>query len=170
MSNACLYFLFLMLYSFKCSWFSLHLAAENEEAFDILYCISFEMMDAQWLAMHASYMDFNVCFLFSILGVNIFPYNKRDAIFCNGTRTLMMMWHSPILFGVFQLLQCIDTARDPVSLGCSKCNTNSIGERAFLRRHQQNSRSSCFQSVVTLRLVLPLLSIRKKKLSSGTIL
>ncbi|KAK8464062.1 hypothetical protein PHAVU_011G113500 [Phaseolus vulgaris] len=35
------------------------LLGENEEAFDILYCIAFEMMDAQWLAMHASYMDFN---------------------------------------------------------------------------------------------------------------
>ncbi|KAI5660813.1 hypothetical protein M9H77_20136 [Catharanthus roseus] len=32
---------------------------ENEEAFDILYCIAFAMMDAQWLAMHASYMEFN---------------------------------------------------------------------------------------------------------------
>ncbi|KAH1220983.1 ELMO domain-containing protein C [Glycine max] len=35
------------------------LLGENEEAFDVLYCIAFEMMDAQWLAMHASYMDFN---------------------------------------------------------------------------------------------------------------
>ncbi|XP_057455704.1 uncharacterized protein LOC130746933 isoform X2 [Lotus japonicus] len=35
------------------------LLGENEEAFDILYCIAYEMMDAQWLAMHASYMDFN---------------------------------------------------------------------------------------------------------------
>jgi hypothetical protein len=34
--------------------------AEDEEAFDVLYCIAFEMMDAQWLAMHASYMEFNV--------------------------------------------------------------------------------------------------------------
>lgn len=33
---------------------------EDEEAFDELFCIAFEMMDAQWLAMHASYMDFNV--------------------------------------------------------------------------------------------------------------
>uniref|UniRef100_A0ACD5YA50 Uncharacterized protein n=1 Tax=Avena sativa TaxID=4498 RepID=A0ACD5YA50_AVESA len=33
--------------------------SEQEEAFDILYCIAFEMMDAQWLAMHASYMQFN---------------------------------------------------------------------------------------------------------------
>lgn len=32
----------------------------DEEAFDELYCIAFEMMDAQWLAMNASYMDFNV--------------------------------------------------------------------------------------------------------------
>ncbi|XP_050947470.1 uncharacterized protein LOC103490510 isoform X3 [Cucumis melo] len=35
------------------------LLGENEEAFDVLYCVAFEMMDAQWLAMHASYMEFN---------------------------------------------------------------------------------------------------------------
>ncbi|XP_004248988.1 uncharacterized protein [Solanum lycopersicum] len=33
--------------------------AENESAFDLLYCITFKLMDYQWLAMHASYMDFN---------------------------------------------------------------------------------------------------------------
>lgn len=38
----------------------LHTTAEDEEAFDILYCIAFAMVDAQWLAMHASYMEFNV--------------------------------------------------------------------------------------------------------------
>ncbi|KAK9052002.1 hypothetical protein SSX86_028630 [Deinandra increscens subsp. villosa] len=32
---------------------------EDEDAFDVLYCIAFVMMDAQWLAMHASYMEFN---------------------------------------------------------------------------------------------------------------
>ncbi|KAL0464539.1 UNVERIFIED_CONTAM: ELMO domain-containing protein A [Sesamum latifolium] len=32
---------------------------ENESAFDLLYCIAFKLMDHQWLAMHASYMDFN---------------------------------------------------------------------------------------------------------------
>ncbi|KAK8599375.1 hypothetical protein V6N13_077301 [Hibiscus sabdariffa] len=32
---------------------------EDEEAFDVLYCVAFELMDAQWLAMHASYMEFN---------------------------------------------------------------------------------------------------------------
>uniref|UniRef100_A0A5B7AHH0 Putative ELMO domain-containing protein A isoform X2 n=1 Tax=Davidia involucrata TaxID=16924 RepID=A0A5B7AHH0_DAVIN len=35
------------------------LLGEDEEAFDVLYCVAFEMMDAQWLAMHASYMEFN---------------------------------------------------------------------------------------------------------------
>ncbi|KAI3832993.1 hypothetical protein MKW98_025877 [Papaver atlanticum] len=35
------------------------LLSEDEEAFDVLYCIAFEMMDAQWLAMRASYMEFN---------------------------------------------------------------------------------------------------------------
>ncbi|CAK9133572.1 unnamed protein product [Ilex paraguariensis] len=33
--------------------------AENESAFDLLYCITFKLMDKQWLAMRASYMDFN---------------------------------------------------------------------------------------------------------------
>ena len=39
------------------------LIAEDEDAFDVLYCIAFAMMDAQWLATHASYMEFNVIFL-----------------------------------------------------------------------------------------------------------
>ncbi|PPS14169.1 hypothetical protein GOBAR_AA06423 [Gossypium barbadense] len=38
----------------------LDLYSEDEEAFDVLYCVAFELMDAQWLAMHASYMEFNV--------------------------------------------------------------------------------------------------------------
>ncbi|CAN0906571.1 ELMO domain-containing protein A [Linum grandiflorum] len=33
--------------------------AENESAFDLLYCITFKLMDNQWLTMRASYMDFN---------------------------------------------------------------------------------------------------------------
>jgi len=37
----------------------LKMLAEDEWAFDLLYCITFEMMDAQWLAMQASYMEFN---------------------------------------------------------------------------------------------------------------
>ncbi|PWA71345.1 ELMO/CED-12 family protein [Artemisia annua] len=37
----------------------LKLLSENESAFDLLYCITFKLMDQQWLDMHASYMDFN---------------------------------------------------------------------------------------------------------------
>ncbi|XP_019453140.1 PREDICTED: ELMO domain-containing protein B-like isoform X2 [Lupinus angustifolius] len=37
----------------------LDLEAENESAFDLLYCITFKLMDHQWLSMRASYMDFN---------------------------------------------------------------------------------------------------------------
>lgn len=37
----------------------LKLLLENERAFDILYCITFKLLDQQWLEMHASYMDFN---------------------------------------------------------------------------------------------------------------
>lgn len=33
--------------------------SEDEMAFDNLYCVAFKMMDAQWLAMRASYMEFN---------------------------------------------------------------------------------------------------------------
>ncbi|KAF9593260.1 hypothetical protein IFM89_021016 [Coptis chinensis] len=35
------------------------LREEDEMAFDDLYCVAFRMMDAQWLAKHASYMQFN---------------------------------------------------------------------------------------------------------------
>jgi hypothetical protein len=35
--------------------------SENDRAFDILYCITFKLMDQKWLEMHATYMDFNVC-------------------------------------------------------------------------------------------------------------
>ncbi|KAF7819212.1 ELMO domain-containing protein A [Senna tora] len=37
----------------------LDLLAEDEMAFDNLYCVAFQMMDAQWLAKRASYMEFN---------------------------------------------------------------------------------------------------------------
>ncbi|CAL8140090.1 unnamed protein product [Prunus armeniaca] len=42
------------------------LLGEDEAAFDVLYCIAFEMVDAQWLAMHASYMQFNVILSLSL--------------------------------------------------------------------------------------------------------
>ncbi|KAI3905228.1 hypothetical protein MKX01_017474 [Papaver californicum] len=37
----------------------LKLLEENDDAFDILCCRTFKLMDQQWLAMNASYMDFN---------------------------------------------------------------------------------------------------------------
>lgn len=38
----------------------LELLGEDEKAFDNLYCVAFRMLDAQWLAKRASYMEFNV--------------------------------------------------------------------------------------------------------------
>uniref|UniRef100_A0A5B7AH18 Putative ELMO domain-containing protein B isoform X1 n=1 Tax=Davidia involucrata TaxID=16924 RepID=A0A5B7AH18_DAVIN len=35
------------------------LLSEDEMAFDNLFCVAFQMMDAQWLAKRASYMEFN---------------------------------------------------------------------------------------------------------------
>lgn len=37
----------------------LELLGEDEMAFDNLYCVAFQMMDVQWLAKRASYMEFN---------------------------------------------------------------------------------------------------------------
>ncbi|KAI4348523.1 hypothetical protein L6164_009237 [Bauhinia variegata] len=37
----------------------LELLEEDDRAFDNLYCVAFQMMDAQWLAKRASYMEFN---------------------------------------------------------------------------------------------------------------
>lgn len=38
----------------------LRIVTEEEAAFDLLYCVAFKVMDTLWLAMHASYMEFNV--------------------------------------------------------------------------------------------------------------
>ncbi|XAR48340.1 hypothetical protein NMG60_11031128 [Bertholletia excelsa] len=37
----------------------LELLGQDEMAFDTLFCVAFQMMDAQWLAKRASYMEFN---------------------------------------------------------------------------------------------------------------
>lgn len=37
----------------------LKLLTEEKRAFDLLYCITFKLLDHQWLTMQASYMDFN---------------------------------------------------------------------------------------------------------------
>ncbi|KAH9706515.1 ELMO domain-containing protein [Citrus sinensis] len=37
----------------------LELLEKDEMAFDNLYCVAFQMMDAQWLAKRASYMEFS---------------------------------------------------------------------------------------------------------------
>lgn len=37
----------------------LEILGEDESAFDNLYCVAFRLMDAQWLAKRASYMEFN---------------------------------------------------------------------------------------------------------------
>ena len=62
----------------KCWYF----VAENEAAFDVLYCVAFKLMDTLWLAMHASYMEFNASlfyldsFCFSFL-LWILPLNHE---------------------------------------------------------------------------------------------
>ncbi|KAH7434446.1 hypothetical protein KP509_06G018100 [Ceratopteris richardii] len=44
------------------SWCSLNfmkILGDEDMAFDLLYCVAFKVMDTLWLAMHASYMEFN---------------------------------------------------------------------------------------------------------------
>ena len=50
---------FLSLYHTDCLSIT-QFIAEDEKAFDELYCVAFEMLDVQWLEMRASYMEFNV--------------------------------------------------------------------------------------------------------------
>lgn len=52
----------------------LELLVEDEMAFDNLFCVTFQMMDAQWLAKGASYMEFNVRGL---------PLLSHFVTFCN---------------------------------------------------------------------------------------
>ena len=55
--------------------------AEDESAFDRLYCVAFEMLDAQWLAMRASYMEFNVRYLYPMeFVVEAYSFRTRCVI------------------------------------------------------------------------------------------
>lgn len=36
------------------------LLEDDDAAFDNLFCVAFHVLDAQWLARRASYMEFNV--------------------------------------------------------------------------------------------------------------
>ncbi|KAK3022237.1 hypothetical protein RJ639_046025 [Escallonia herrerae] len=54
------------------------LLGEDEESFDVLYCIAFAMMDAQWLAMRASYMEFNV--LPPSLSLSLYPFHFQELV------------------------------------------------------------------------------------------
>ena len=40
------------------------LLEDDDEAFDDLFCVAFQVLDSQWLARRASYMDFNVSILY----------------------------------------------------------------------------------------------------------
>lgn len=98
--------------------------AEDEEAFDVLYCIAFEMMDAQWLAMHASYMEFNVL---SCDPNSKFLVKFTDTDFIRNFRWLFLGSNSA---------------------GCSDCNKNTIGKGAGFRWYSADTRSTSLQPVV----------------------
>ncbi|GAB4844274.1 hypothetical protein Ancab_037638 [Ancistrocladus abbreviatus] len=70
--------------------------AENESAFDLLYCISFKLLDHQWLEMHASYMDFNVS---SLLVTYIWRERCLTRVSCCVLFSHLM--HNPFLFFLY---------------------------------------------------------------------
>ncbi|KAA3462556.1 ELMO domain-containing protein A-like isoform X1 [Gossypium australe] len=76
----------------------LKLLGEDEEAFDVLYCVAFELMDAQWLAMHASYMEFNVLSL------------SRSLVAFTSCQTSFFLWNSK-LNGKDALLEVLQVTR-----------------------------------------------------------
>jgi ELMO domain-containing protein len=39
------------------------LVEDDDSAFDNLFCVAFQMLDAQWLKRRATYMEFNVSIL-----------------------------------------------------------------------------------------------------------
>lgn len=55
---------------------------DDEMAFDNLYCIAFQMMDAQWLAKRASYMEFNVKCLLNQAWNSWFGYEFSFSVIC----------------------------------------------------------------------------------------
>jgi hypothetical protein len=40
------------------------LLEDDDVAFDNLFCVAFQVLDSQWLARRASYMEFNVSILY----------------------------------------------------------------------------------------------------------
>lgn len=60
---------------------------ENDRAFDILYCITFMLMDQKWLDMHATYMDFNVRLSSS-------KWDLLGTSLCQASTILTKSWNS----------------------------------------------------------------------------
>jgi ELMO domain-containing protein len=50
----------------------LELLGRDENAFDHLYCVAFRLLDAQWLVKRASYMEFNVSILSTLILLFLF--------------------------------------------------------------------------------------------------
>jgi hypothetical protein len=48
----------------KAAMHFVRLVEDDDSAFDNLFCVAFQMLDAQWLERRATYMEFNVSVLF----------------------------------------------------------------------------------------------------------
>ncbi|XP_072958746.1 uncharacterized protein [Typha angustifolia] len=94
----------------------------DEEAFDVLYCIAFEMMDAQWLAMRASYMQFKVL-----------SFALPVCLFLKQFKMFVLLFYF------------LSMTIPPGGLGSHK---NPTRKRAVFGRRPSNSRSASLQSLV----------------------
>lgn len=88
----------------------LDLLSEDEMAFDKIFCIAFQLLDAQWLAKHASYMEFNVWNFYLLCTLTCKPNNSQLIIRCS--------WISKSSFS-----------------GCSQVNKNTTWAWTCIGRH-----------------------------------
>jgi hypothetical protein len=124
-------------------WSLVHVISEDEMAFDMLYCVAFEMLDAHWLAMRASYMEFNVTSLCLFLSCS-----WATGMYCLVDTVLEM---------VFLANNCGIIL---VSAGCIESNSHAARERDDVGRCLLCSGSSSLQPLVpfkNLDLLIPVL-------------
>lgn len=99
----------------------------DDLAFDNLYCVAFQMLDRQWLAKRATYMEFNVnyipCFMFLVC----------EFIELGFSPFISLLLSPPLFF--------------PLHSGGSQVHKNATGARTFIGRHFVRTRHAGVQNV-----------------------
>ena len=105
------------------------LLEDDDVAFDNLFCVAFQVLDSQWLARRASYMEFNVSILY------------QDNNLC-----MLMVSHIIIQFELIISMSILS--------GGSEVYTGSVRARAYYRRYFSHSRHAIIQNAEKLALFI----------------